>query len=117
MLGLPGNTLEYAREDQIKAPENMIALGDLFLRSKNPSFDATINFEPIIMPWGIMNSTKTPNRKQPAYIAHHGRCNRAFVDGHLESEDLRRNYEARDDQLAQWNNDNLPHRELLVDRW
>lgn len=107
----------YIRENDVKSPVNMIAIGDLFLRSRNPSFDTTIDFEPIIMPSGRMNSIRTPNRKQPAFIAHHGRCNRSFVDGHLESEDMRRNFDARDDQLARWNNDNLPHRECLRDSW
>jgi prepilin-type processing-associated H-X9-DG protein len=103
----------FIHEDDIKAPENMIAMGDVFIRAKNQSYDAMICSEPLITPWSPdIHSTKTPNRKQPAYIAHHGRCNRAFVDGHLESEDMRRNFEGRDDQLARLNNDNLPHRDL-----
>ena len=49
------------------------------------------------------------------FIAHHGRANRAFVDGHLESEDLRPNFRATDSQLCRWNIDNLLHRNLLRD--
>jgi prepilin-type processing-associated H-X9-DG protein len=93
----------------------MISIGDDFCRSRDPRHDASINFEPIIAPYGKWVTSKTQNKQQPGFLAHRGRCNRAFVDGHIESEDMRKTFEARDDQLARWNIDNLPHRERLRD--
>ena len=56
---------------------------------------------------------KIPLKQQPAFKLHHGRANRAFVDGHLESEDLRPQFRATDAQLRRWNADYLPHRDVL----
>lgn len=110
-------------ESAVRAPSDMIALGDEFLRSRNAALDGMIRGEATIAPvsgfdagdqWGYY-SPKNPPKKQPSFKAHHGRANRAFVDGHLESEDMRKPFAASDAQLKRWNVDNEPHRNRLTD--
>jgi prepilin-type processing-associated H-X9-DG protein len=112
------NTMLFknARDTSIRNPVNMIALGDNFCRSRNPALDATINTDTVIQPTApIQWPSGTAHKKQADFLAHRGRANRAFVDGHQEIEDLRPNFRATDAQLARWNIDNLPHREYLSD--
>jgi prepilin-type N-terminal cleavage/methylation domain-containing protein/prepilin-type processing-associated H-X9-DG protein len=123
-LGLGGpiwTVQKAAPESAVRAPSDMIALGDAFLRSRNPTLDALMSDEGIIAPATYYGSAidypskKTPPKMQPGFKAHHGRANRAFVDGHLESEDLRRTFTASDAELKRWNIDNEPHRDGLSD--
>jgi len=123
-LGLGGPiwpVQKAAPESAVRAPSDMIALGDAFLRSRNPALDALMSDEGIIAPATYYGSAidypskKTPPKLQPGFKAHHGRANRAFVDGHLESEDLRRTFTASDAELKRWNIDNEPHRDGLSD--
>jgi prepilin-type N-terminal cleavage/methylation domain-containing protein/prepilin-type processing-associated H-X9-DG protein len=107
-------------ESAVRAPSQMMALGDAFVRSRNLALDAMISRDATISPAthyasASVYSSKTTPKKQPTFLAHHGRANRAFVDGHLESEDMRKPFAARDEQLRRWNRDNQPHRELLRD--
>jgi prepilin-type N-terminal cleavage/methylation domain-containing protein/prepilin-type processing-associated H-X9-DG protein len=110
-----------ASESAVRAPSDMIALGDAFLRSRSPALDALMSDEGIIAPATYYGSAidypskMTPPKMQPGFKAHHGRANRAFVDGHLESEDLRRTFTASDAELKRWNIDNEPHRDRLYD--
>ena len=102
------------------APSDLIALGDEFLRSRNPALDAVMSRDGTIAPatfYGSVSvySSKTPPKKQPGFKTHHGRANRAFVDGHLESEDLHKPFTASDAELKRWNVDNEPHRDRLYD--
>jgi prepilin-type processing-associated H-X9-DG protein len=107
-------------ESSLQSPSDLIALGDEFHRSRNPTLDGVMSRDDTIAPAthysgpGSYPSRTTP-KKQPAFVAHHGRANRAFVDGHLESEDMRRPFAASDEQLRRWNVDHQPHRDLLRD--
>ncbi|PYJ62670.1 MAG: hypothetical protein DME24_02990 [Verrucomicrobia bacterium] len=110
------STPEFA----VRAPSDMIAVGDEFIRSRNPALDGMMSWDSTIGPAthyasGLVYDSKTPPKMQFAFKAHHGRANRAFVDGHLESEDMRRPFAATDAQLERWNVDNEPHRGLLQD--
>jgi prepilin-type N-terminal cleavage/methylation domain-containing protein/prepilin-type processing-associated H-X9-DG protein len=107
-------------ESVVRAPSDMIALGDEFLRSRNALLDGVMSGDTTIRPATHYSSvatynSQTPPKKQPAFIAHRGRANRAFVDGHVEPEDMRRPFAASDAQLRRWNVDNEPHRDRLVD--
>ena len=104
----------------VRTPVDMIALGDEFLRSKNASLDGVMSRDGTIAPATHYDGTgsypsKTKPKKQPAFIAHRGRANRAFADGHLESEDLRTRFSASDEKLKRWNLDHQPHSDLLRD--
>jgi len=106
----PWGSQQSTPESSVRAPSDMIAVGDEFLRSRNAALDGMIRGEAMIAPvsgfdsgdqWSYY-SPKNPPKKQPSFIAHHGRANRAFVDGHLESEDMRKPFAATDAQLKRW---------------
>jgi prepilin-type processing-associated H-X9-DG protein len=118
--GGPWNNPPPLRDSAVRAPSDMISLGDEFYRSRNGSLDAMMSRDTTIGPATRLASvsaydSKTPPKRQPAFIAHHGRANRAFVDGHLESEDMRKVFAATDAQLKRWKVDNAPHRDQLAD--
>ena len=46
-------------------------------------------------------------------MSHRGRLNRAYVDGHLETEDFNKPFNESDEYLKRYNLDNEPHR----DQW
>lgn len=105
---------------QVRAPAEMIALGDDFDRSPIASFDGLMDNAAEIFPAVNANVGDTspnipPPKNQPAFLAHHRRCNRSFVDGHIEVEDMRAPFKATDVELQRWNLDNKPHREYLGD--
>jgi len=97
----------------------LIAAGDIFVRSRNPALDGAQSVATSIGPSAHYNhaneTTKTAPKKQPTFRAHRGRANRAFADGHLEAEDMRRPFAASDAQLRRWNVDHEPHRDRLAD--
>jgi prepilin-type processing-associated H-X9-DG protein len=104
---------EATRDSRVIAPSDMIALGDVFLRSINPAKDGAQSEYARIAPssnlGGDGSPTGIPWKKQPAFLAHQRRANRAFVDGHLEAEDLRKQFAATDPELRRWNADHEPH--------
>jgi len=123
MFGLGGlSNGQPTPESAVVAPSDLIALGDCFSRSQLSPYDGRMTKE-FISPFALAyfgnpawDSRLYVNpKKQPGFISHHGRANRAFVDGHLNSEDMRKPFEANDEQLRHWNVDNLPHRNLLLD--
>jgi prepilin-type N-terminal cleavage/methylation domain-containing protein/prepilin-type processing-associated H-X9-DG protein len=104
-------------EAAIRAPSNLIALGDCFVRSRG-IFDGYVSLDGTIRPQSSYRLPRDqpeviPFKKQPTFISHRGRCNRAFADGHLEVEDMRKQFKGADEELKRWNVDNLPHRELV----
>ncbi len=106
------------RDAAIRAPANLIAFGDGFNRSVNPKADdAAPSMAGTIAPFvdlihGTSSMALTPFKKSRLFKDHGGRCNRAFYDGHVASEDLSRDF-GSDNDLRQWNIDNEPHRNLL----
>lgn len=107
-------------ESAVRAPSDMIATGDEFVRSKNPALDAALSRDTIIAPGTRFASvavydSKTAPKRQPAFLRHRGKANRAFVDGHVEGEDMRKTFAATDEQIRRWNTDNEPHRKHLRD--
>jgi prepilin-type N-terminal cleavage/methylation domain-containing protein len=105
------------RDSDVLFPSELIALGDGFLRSINPlkdGDDAAVESDSYIEPNGETNPDWPPHQ-QPAFINHHGRANRAFGDGHLESENMNVPFTGSDYQLSRWNIDHQPHREWLRD--
>jgi len=113
----PGGAITATREAAVQSASELIALGDDFLRSRNPQKDGIGSLQYTISPFtaafGNYN-TGTPTHQQPGFIAHHGRANRAFFDGHLESEDMRKPFVTSDYQLSRWNVDHQPHRDVFI---
>jgi prepilin-type N-terminal cleavage/methylation domain-containing protein/prepilin-type processing-associated H-X9-DG protein len=117
---LPPWTLRPTLEISVRAPSDMIAFGDCFARSRNASYDGWLLTEAEIRPETHISSYTQhgmimPIKKQPTFRKHRARANRAFVDGHLEAEDMRKPFAATDTQLRRWNIDHLPHRDRLGD--
>jgi len=123
-VGIPGRsdpeTVRPTPESAVLAPAQMIALGDVFTRSSSPDWDGIPNQFACIAPFagldyypGQLPAGQTW-KGLPAFVAHRGRANRAFVDGHLEPEDMRQPFAATDDQLRRWNVDNEPHRDAYA---
>jgi prepilin-type N-terminal cleavage/methylation domain-containing protein/prepilin-type processing-associated H-X9-DG protein len=121
----PGGSLGLGcgiRLDQVRAPGEMFALGDQFNRSPYPTLDGMMSEDGTIAPQCNLSNPNVyydgistiPPKSQPGFLAHHGRANRAFVDGHLEAEDMRQPFAATDEQLRRWNYDDQPHRDLLA---
>ena len=106
-------------EALVASPSDLYAVGDHFLRSKNPAMDGVQSQMGIIAPsWrsgAATDASKTPPKSQPAFKKHRGLANRGCVDGHVEVEDMRKPFAANDAQLMRWNVDNQPHRDVLRD--
>jgi prepilin-type N-terminal cleavage/methylation domain-containing protein len=119
MSGFSWFTVANTKESVVRAPSDLIAVGDAFDRSQNPDLDGMMTDDGTIAPATHFASasvygSKTPPKKQPAFLAHHGRPNRVFVDSHVESEDMRQPFAASDVQLMRWNVDHQPHRDRLA---
>jgi len=88
----------YARPGQIKAPSNLIAIGDgdSWLAPQYPLPIETV-----------------PRRDHTGsvYLPHTGRANMVFCDGHVESATGEKWAEATDSARKRWNKDNQPHPE------
>jgi prepilin-type processing-associated H-X9-DG protein/prepilin-type N-terminal cleavage/methylation domain-containing protein len=103
-LGLGGymHTMRRTPESLVKAPADMIALGDIepAVVNKSDLFWSSGFFDPL-----------TTNRIHWPNTSHSGQANMLFCDGHVESARqtnwLSTNYAAR----ARWNNDHQPHPE------
>jgi hypothetical protein len=84
-------------EASVRAPSDLIVVGDEFSRSRDAARDGHVygsgGISPLIAPVG----------------------RDTFADGHLEVEDMRETFAATDAQLRRWNIDNEPHRDLLND--
>jgi prepilin-type N-terminal cleavage/methylation domain-containing protein/prepilin-type processing-associated H-X9-DG protein len=124
ILGLGGNFFQLdgmhpraTKESGVRSPANLIAFGDNFHRSRDPAWDSILSSAGTISPERFSDKTVDvrPFKKQPNFVNHRGRANRVFADGHVAAEDMRKPFQATDDQLRQWNIDNQPHREALQD--
>ncbi|MBM3833748.1 MAG: DUF1559 domain-containing protein [Verrucomicrobia bacterium] len=113
---------------RVKAPSDMIALGDATLVWVNPLLmkllynrkesgatysgaaviDITSHNIGLSPQWpgrtGIINATK--QRHKESY-------NISFCDGHIENIKEQKLFEKTDTAMRRWNNDNLPHADLL----
>jgi len=119
-LGLSGLEANgpHVREAEVRAPSDMIALGDsLALLPKSGSdLPADTVMEPHA---GIMHRQETLEYRNPdakwrvkqAGARHRNQGNVVFCDGHVEAIPFRRLFLDRDDaSLQRWNRDNEPHR-------
>src|SRR5579863_10075792 len=117
-MGLDGSMGRPTSDSAVQAPSRLIAFGDDFSRSIRGDYDAGQGMFSIIAPdaWQAADIVVSdiPYKQQFSFLAHHGRCNRGFYDGHVESEDMRRTFNPSDEDLKRWNIDDQPHRDLLV---
>ena len=126
-----GVPLEFTqiREDAVKAPANMYAIGDATL-SWTPAAALRMLYDLdtrkdgydgwCLMDVNIRNFHERPNfAGSPGVIKatlarHSGRYNIVFCDGHVEGIRRDKLFEKSDDALRRWNNDNEPHADMLT---
>ena len=100
------------RESAVRLPSEMIAFGDDFSRSPNPSLDGSQSGTGAFGPgfnYNAMAYSKEPCKQQPGFKSHQGRFNRVLCDGHLEREDMNDKFVRTDAYMKRWNHDNQPH--------
>lgn len=101
-------TLSPTPESDVKAPGNMIGIGDLFIMFANRVW--AIGYQP--------EAWLSYREQLPEALpkSHSGAINLLFCDGHVEAPKLEQVFVDRSDAtLRRWNKDNQPHREWLVE--
>ena len=116
------------KEHQVKASSDMIALGDAhlaFVSSENLQtyYDLDVP-EGTYSGWGFLDVSHrnlwqrikplNTNIIQAVQQRHRGHYNVGFCDGHIESIPRLKLFARADETLRRWNNDNQPHRNLLL---
>jgi prepilin-type N-terminal cleavage/methylation domain-containing protein/prepilin-type processing-associated H-X9-DG protein len=104
---VPGINYRAIRETEVLKPSDMIGVGDAMLRPFTEGKlhpDGTLNH--LVRAMGTDWQAIQQRR-------HHGRFNIWFCDGHIEYLPLKDLVSRDDAKLRRWNNDNLPHRDLL----
>jgi prepilin-type N-terminal cleavage/methylation domain-containing protein/prepilin-type processing-associated H-X9-DG protein len=117
-----GAFLRATKLSEVVAPGELLTLGDGADRSPDPSWDGYLSsgfFEPYIKgDQRINNGLPLPGtnlpKDQPTFKSHHGRFNRAYADGHVETEDFTKPLNDTDDYWRRYNIDNQAHRDLWL---
>jgi prepilin-type N-terminal cleavage/methylation domain-containing protein/prepilin-type processing-associated H-X9-DG protein len=117
-LGLGGSmqgsdilSINPVRDARVLVPADMIAIGDLGTRDQEgnviPDGLLRIGFDtgPVVL---FPNTHLFDVRK-----CHGSKANMLFCDGHVEGLKFSGLYMNQDQQLQRWNNDHLPHRDLV----
>jgi prepilin-type N-terminal cleavage/methylation domain-containing protein/prepilin-type processing-associated H-X9-DG protein len=109
-----------SRPSAVAAPSDFLALGDGADRSPDAAWDGYLlsgSFQPLILGdkriYPKFPPTNLP-KNQPTYKSHHGRFNRAYADGHVETEDFNRPLNDSDDYWRRYNIDNQAHRDIWL---
>jgi prepilin-type N-terminal cleavage/methylation domain-containing protein/prepilin-type processing-associated H-X9-DG protein len=114
--------LRPTKSSEVVAPSELLALGDGADRSPDPSWDGYLAsgcFEPYTLHDQRINNGQPPPAKaltkdQPSYKSHNGRFNRAYADGHVETENFNLPLNDSDDYWRRYNIDNQAHRDLWL---
>jgi prepilin-type processing-associated H-X9-DG protein/prepilin-type N-terminal cleavage/methylation domain-containing protein len=103
------------REDQVRVPSDMIALGDNLALA--PKSGSQREVDTVTESWGGLRRIEDPRTSAPdqsvrrAAMRHRHQGNVVFCDGHVEAVKFKRLFFDRDDaSLRRWNSDNEPHR-------
>ena len=124
-----GDAGGHINEAQVLAPADMIAIGDATLswdlagimrtyfgvNATQDSYDGWA-----LMDINVRNLEERPNFGgsqgviQATLQRHSGRYNIVFCDGHVEGVRRDKLFEQTDTALRRWNNDDLPHADLLM---
>lgn len=103
------------REDEVRAPADMIALGDsLSRRDSNTKPNFTEGLELLSRRLHVFDFPPVERTLEAAWLRHNGFSNLTFCDGHVEAvklADLLMSTEAR--HLRRWHSDHQPHEELF----
>jgi prepilin-type processing-associated H-X9-DG protein len=106
--------LSPIREARIKAPQDMIAFGDVCVDPtsaiRHPYSFLNVAF--YVALYDSPSSPPEPKRlwRESEARRHGGVHNLTFADGHAEHGKPARFFKDSDDMFRRWNNDNKPHR-------
>ncbi len=107
------------RSSELVAPSELLTLGDGADRSPDQGWDGYLAsgvFEPYMLHDQRINNGSPPPgffvKSQPTYKSHHGRFNRAYADGHVETENFNKPLNDTEDYWRRYNIDNQAHRDL-----
>jgi prepilin-type N-terminal cleavage/methylation domain-containing protein/prepilin-type processing-associated H-X9-DG protein len=115
-----GLTGAKVREADVRAPADMITLGDanlMFVSLMQAAVTVALVRNPCVTGFGVLSKDWTPGRMGPdpeeegrASIRqrHRDRYNLGFADGHVESVEHGRLYADSDTARRRWNRDNEP---------
>ena len=116
------------KESHIRAPADMIAIGDAHLVWSSPAIIK--NLYDVSVPsatysgMGLIDINSRDGVQRQSWLPstdiikaterrHKGRYNVGFCDGHVEGMHRARLFDRKDNTLRRWNNDNQPHADLL----
>lgn len=114
-----GKPFRYTKASMVKEPSDMFALGDKAQRSPDSNLDGLMAGD-VFMPFtmsdrrAVSTGPSIPPKERPAYKSHHGRFNRVFCDGHVETEDFNKPFDDSYLYLRRYNIDNEAHRDLWL---
>jgi prepilin-type N-terminal cleavage/methylation domain-containing protein/prepilin-type processing-associated H-X9-DG protein len=133
-LNLDGDFSDYFKgvritEAMVKAPSEMIAMGDAVLLYSNGNIlsmlygiegsESMNGMSLLNMNYQRMLEAKSNPMSKSIINAvkrrHNGRYNTLFCDGHVDSLAREGLFGESNDELSRWNNDHAPHREYLED--
>jgi prepilin-type processing-associated H-X9-DG protein/prepilin-type N-terminal cleavage/methylation domain-containing protein len=98
---------ETAREDGVRVPSDMIALGDNLVLVSG----TVAEFGGLLRDDRVIAYNPPDDRVKKASARHRNQGNVSFCDGHVEAVKFKRLFFDRDDaSLRRWNRDNEPHR-------
>ncbi len=109
----PNFSYDFVREDEVRRPSAMLALGDNFGRTPNGMLRTFYQIKRASSTTpGLLEDSERLDRE--VRKRHRNRINTVYVDGHSERHTLDRLFFSTDEEtLSEWNRDNEPHlREL-----
>jgi prepilin-type N-terminal cleavage/methylation domain-containing protein/prepilin-type processing-associated H-X9-DG protein len=112
MVRVPPDRIRPVKESDVRAPSDMLAIGDGFLGVSTNLLQ--------ISQWlyrmsGHSAAYAGVNQIKQGKARHRGKLNMAFCDSHVEAVKLETLFFDETDQaLKRWHRDNEPHRELIA---
>jgi prepilin-type processing-associated H-X9-DG protein len=127
--GFAGDSTARISDAQVRAPSDMIAIGDATLNWDLAAivrayFGLEVGHDSYdgwaLMDINVRNKEERPNFDgskgviQATLKRHSGRYNIVFCDGHVEAVHRNKLFDMSDLGLRRWNNDHEPHADLLM---
>jgi prepilin-type N-terminal cleavage/methylation domain-containing protein/prepilin-type processing-associated H-X9-DG protein len=111
---VPPNGCRANRESEVRNPADMIAIGDAWLWPVNGKIwaDGFLN-DCLRIGASVPSFEGWPFYERQQRPRHEAKFNIWFCDGHVEKFSMMDMVSDRDDKLRRWNNDNLPHKDLV----
>jgi len=108
---IPEANYRANRESEVRQPSDMIGFGDGVLSDAG---NGALSADLFLWSFVVLRPSPAPRWAYDVALQnrrHNGRFNTWFCDSHVET--IRLQALVSDQNLKRWNNDNLPHRDLL----